>query len=247
MRYSEYIGLNGDMSGKLLDVLEAVALYGPATLDQLYGKLCRTRSSVYRALVQLEQSRWIRRSINGRSFTISGKMEKLSEIRYNTSDDIDEILINLQRLIKGRRCAVTVLAHVKGGDFEIIDSNRFPLPQSVSCNDRKEIFSRVVGVVRHRTTRDVSENRLDLLDAQIIDYASDVGTNGFLVSPDFEMSVTPVLMLSGELVLIILENTDYSVSSLNDILQITRDLLEILAMLNVSLVHRDVQSKLVAE
>lgn len=113
------------MASRVLEVLEAVAMFGPASLDEISEKLPRTRSSVYRTLKALEVNGWIRRSLNGRSFLLSSRMERLADCQFNMSDEVADVIDIFRKKLINQRLLLTIAAHVKGKDFAIVDSNAF--------------------------------------------------------------------------------------------------------------------------
>lgn len=221
------------MSNRILDVLEAVAVYGPSTLDQLHAKLPRTRSSVYRALIDLEQNGWIRRSLNGRSFSISCKMEKLSDLHFNVSDDLDHVLKTLRQQVKGSKCYLTIACHVRANEFAIIDSSLYPSPRSIDCDEVNHYLSRIINYFRSSgliiRARVLSEHHNSIDDSSLADFL----INGFLFEDELEVGFIPFLLGSGELLMIICRNRDFSPITSREIQQFTRCIFETISKLDV--------------
>lgn len=228
------VGLIGSMSNRILDVLEAVAVYGPSTLDQLYRKLPRTRSSVYRALIELEKNGWVRRSLNGRSFFVSSKMEKLSDLHFSLSDDFDRILILLRSKTKGSNCYLNIVCHIRADDFAIVDSNLYPLPRSIDCNDLKLYLSKIVNFLRESgllpfgsqaTSKKICSN----YDCSL----EDLLKNGFLFEETLGAGIVPFLLDSGELIMIICRSREVMAMNFSDAQRFTENLFEEIARADV--------------
>lgn len=235
------------MSNRILDVLEAVAVYGPSTLDQISGKIPRTRSSVYRALVELERNGWIRRSINGRSFTVSCKMEKLSDLQFNVSDDVEYLLKSLKAYAKGFKCTLTVVGHVRAKEFAIIDSNQFPSPLSIDCEEIKHFLSSILHMLRASgllAGANYANSAVDSAEAVLI---SELNANGFIYSSDLEMGIVPIVINSGELIMIICRNRDFSVIGSREVEDFSRNIFDAISHLNVFTFKNNYKLGLVAE
>lgn len=191
------------MSNRILGVLEAVAKHGPATLDEISSKLPRTRSSVYRALIELERAGWIRRSINGRSFAATCKMEDLSSLQCATSHEVEPLLELIKGVFKNRKHVLHVFGHLKGKQFFLIDSNEFPHPGPSSPGDVVDLLNELVRALQ---TSDhlggwrcvPSENPMEC--TKII---NEITCRGYKFFDDFDLAAAPVLAETGELVIVL--------------------------------------------
>jgi predicted transcriptional regulator len=235
------------MSNRVLEVLEAVAVFGPASLDEICDKLPRTRSSVYRSLKVLEIDGWIRRSLNGRSFQISCRMEKLSEGQTGASDNITDIIDTLRNKLKNQRLLLTIASHIKGDEFEIIDSNTFPIPKLLECPYRRDMLSDLVTAISIGGNRTLLQRSAWLNEnSKLREISTKISEEGYLISTEFEMGLLPILVDSGELIIVVLENKSHSITSLGRIQETLRDFAECLKQRNVSLLQNDESKSLLA-
>lgn len=228
-------------------MLEAVALYGPASLDAITARMPRTRSSVYRALVDLENSGWIRRSINGRCFRVSSKLEKLADLHLSIAGDVSGVLDVLRSLLPNHKVVMSLVAHVKGHEFAVIDSSAFPLPLAVVDPDKQTALHDVLialrqsGVLRgqgHARTPD-EPHYWSLMD--------ELSRNGFVFNAELEMSIVPVLVSSGDLVMIICENKNFAPNGMATVLNATDSIYRDIAYLDVFTFENNALDRLVAE
>lgn len=200
------------MAAKILEVLESVAMHGPATLDQITDKLPRTRSSVYRALVNLERSGWIRRSLNGRCFTITSKMEELSVNQFFASACADKIINTLKRM--NLKLEVLVILHVKGTEFSIVDSSQYPLQTSI---EGEETLTNLICEMQ-------SEGLINIPGFNIVNKTTHSKTlltkelrkDGCLAFDFINTCIIPIKTMLGELMFIVLSDKKYTRTSPND-------------------------------
>lgn len=224
------------MSNRVLEVLEAVAKFGPASLDEISGRLPRTRSSVYRALKSLEVDGWIRRSLNGRSFLLSCRMERLADSPYTTSEGTAEVIDILRSKLKNQRFLLTIVTHIKGNDFAIIDTNAFPIPTLFECPYKKDILADLVAAKSESKSRTLPQRSAWLnKQAKLAEISKKISEDGYLISEELEMGLLPVLVDSGELLIVILENKSHSIASLERLRDRLEDFFECLKHRNVSL------------
>jgi len=235
------------MSSRVLEVLEAVAMFGPASLDEISEKLPRTRSSVYRALRTLEGAGWIRRSLNGRSFSISCRMERLADCQFNMSDDIAEVIDIFRDKLKNQRLLLTIAAHIKGIDFAIMDSNAFPIPVLLECPHRKDMLFDLVTAITSSGSRTLHQRSAWLNDnSKFGEISTRIREDGYVISDEFEIGLIPVLIGSGELIIVMLENKNDANASLGRIRKTIEGFAECLKQRNVSLYLDDDSKRLLA-
>lgn len=235
------------MASRVLEVLEAVAMFGPASLDEISEKLPRTRSSVYRTLKALEVNGWIRRSLNGRSFLLSSRMERLADCQFNMSDEVADVIDIFRKKLINQRLLLTIAAHVKGKDFAIVDSNAFPLPVVLECQYRRDMLSDLVTAVSSSGSRTIHQRSAWLNEnSKFRAITTGISEAGYFISDEFEMGLLPVFINSGELVIIMLENKKHSNVSLGRIRKIMGDFAECLKQRNVSLYRNDESKRLLA-
>lgn len=135
------------MSCRVLEVLEAVAMFGPASVDEICEKLPRTRSSVYRPLKALDVDGRIRRSLNGGSFLISRRMERSADCQFNMSENIAGIIDIFRIKLGNQRLILTIASRVNGNNFAIMASNVFPISAVLECLDRRDMLSELVTAI----------------------------------------------------------------------------------------------------
>jgi predicted transcriptional regulator len=215
---------------RVLQVLEAVAMHGPATLDQFMAKIPRKRSSIYRALKDLEAAGWIRRSLNGRTYTISHRMEALANLHFNVSDELTEIIQNLRNIIPRRKVSITILYHIRGDDFAVIDSNLFPLPSGLECEYVKSIMQYLALTFRSSDyhgglpLRSFPQRNIEYL--HLID---EVRKRGYIYFKDHETGVMPLFLPTGESIFIVAEDRNFSATSEARIISIFTEVLNTLS------------------
>jgi len=235
------------MSSRILDVLEAVAMFGPASLDEISEKLPRTRSSVYRALKALEVDGWIRRSLNGRSFLISCRMERLVDYQSNMPDDIAEVTDIFRNKLKNQRLLLTIALHIKGNHFAIMDSNSFPIPVALECPYRRDMLSDLVTVISVNKIGTLQKKSTWLNEnSKFREISKRIREEGYIISNDLEMGFLPVLIGSGDLIVVMLENKHQSNVSLARIKSTMEDFAECLKKSNVAIYRSDESSRLLA-
>ena len=192
------------MGLQILEVLEAVARYGPATLDELEGKLPRTRSSVYRSLTVLEKAGWVRRSINRRSFMTTQKVEALGELTIACGDDVSEFFEALEKTVSGTKCLLSIVTHLRGDEFAVLDSTQCPWPGTLSCKDELEVLTDVIHAMRGEKMI-VGNFVTAPYEARLIHqtYISDLRRHGYIFARNFETGIVPVVIRTGELLFIL--------------------------------------------
>lgn len=202
------------MAHRVIEVFEAVALFGPITLDDLTKKLPRSRSSVYRALVALYKDGWIRRSINGRSYYISPRLENLCDRQYLFDGDFCDLLDVLDIYLASNKLSVTVAVLLKGAEFIVLDANSFPIPNSLDCLIMKELISEVARIVN-----EVGKKVTDTLDGHNYmpisenTVLAELHNNGFMYYYEADFAVIPVKTRSGEVAYVIIEDLNLDVTS----------------------------------
>jgi hypothetical protein len=224
------------MSNRVLEVLEAVAKFGPASLDELSDELPRTRSSVYRALKSLEVDGWIRRSLNGRSFLLSSRMERLADSPSTTSQGTAEVIDILRGKLKNQRFLLTIVTRIKGNEFSIIDTNAFPIPALLECPYKKDILADVLAAKSESKSRTLPQRSAWLNNkTKLTEISKKISEDGYMISEELELGLLPVLVDSGELLIVILENKSHSTASLERLRDRLEDFSECLRQRNVSL------------
>jgi DNA-binding transcriptional ArsR family regulator len=236
------------MVNRVLEVLEGVAVYGPVTLDEITARLPRTRSSVYRALKSLEADGWIRRSLNGRSYSISSKMEKLSDLQFNISDDIGELVKVLHALPGRSKLSFTLVAHVRGVEFAIIDSCIFPLPLEVKCSYQKEKLASLVSAMRNGGLLRNSPKQASLENEDsFYSLYKELQAFGYVFCEDLDTGMVPVSLSSGELVIILITGRSFLQSGLDKTRKVIDSLITSLNETNVYVFKGDDREPLTAE
>lgn len=195
---------------RLLEVYEAVAIHGPATLDQLQEAMPRTRSSVYRALIDLEQNDWITRSLNGRTFTVSYKMEHLCSQNYVPSYEIFQLIAILKKIKKVIKSSVAVAAHIKGNEFSFVDSSIFPFEKTISCSEITEAMTSILLVMRADKSLGISIPYDRQLGAEAKSAVSEGLTKfGFVEIDAVETTILPLFLPNGEVLFILCRCKEY--------------------------------------
>jgi DNA-binding MarR family transcriptional regulator len=110
------------MPTKELRVMERIAKYGPCTLDELTSVGGFTRSSVYRSLTKLEDCGWVRRSLDGRRYFLTSRLEKLLDRASVPASHAESILDVIKQDLLSAKHKLTLIHHVRGEAFEIVDA-----------------------------------------------------------------------------------------------------------------------------
>lgn len=202
------------MAHRILEVFEAVAHYGPISLDDLTDHLPRSRSSVYRALIALHEAGWIRKSMNGRSYYLSSRLEKLCDLQYSFADDVCDLLDALSIYSRNNKCAIAAVALVKGLEFIVLDTNTFPVPSNIVCPVEKEILGQVTTAIRKSgLMRGYPAPNHDDISAHEKMLVLKLQSRGFIYFGEMHIGVIPLRMGSGEFIFLVIEEIDLSPTS----------------------------------
>lgn len=110
------------MTIKELQVMEEIAQYGPCTLDELTSLGAFARSSVYRVLTKLEDSGWVRRSLDGRRYSLTSRIEKLMDRANMTWISAESILDVIKKNVLNPKYKLALIHHIRREAFEIVDA-----------------------------------------------------------------------------------------------------------------------------
>jgi DNA-binding transcriptional ArsR family regulator len=235
------------MSSRILEVLKEVAMFGPASLDEICEKLPRTRSTVYRALKALEVDGWIRRSLNGRSFLISRRMERLADCQFNMSDNITEIIDIFRIKLRNQRLLPIIDSHINNNNSSIMDSNVFPIPTVLEYPYRRDMLSNFVAAISVSGTRTLNNRSAWQNEkSKFREISTGIREEGYVISNEFELRFLPVLIGLGNMVIVMIENKSHSNVSLGRIKNTIEDLVESLKKRNASLCRNDENKRLLA-
>jgi hypothetical protein len=208
----------GLLSSKILKVLEAVATFGPATLDQITAKLPYTRSSVYRALILIENEGWIRRSLNGRNFLLTDKMEDISNRSAYQPAGIVDLVNMLESMRKETRLTLSIVTQIKANVFCVVDSTDFPLILENVPPETEKLLGIIATLIAklglasvpHRKPREQESSNTQRIADSLV-------SHGYFVADDLLLGVVPFVDPSGETFLIVCEDKEFTNDRVEDI------------------------------
>ena len=150
------------MPKKDLDLIELISHNGPCTLDELTSLAAFTRSSVYRSLISLESQGWLRRSIDGRRYFLSSKIEKVLDRASFPPMQAERILDCVRKNTWNSKYRLALIHHVRGAAFEIVDSSDRQAEVLSMMLDVQDILSRIARLTSHDRRQKDTDGTADL-------------------------------------------------------------------------------------
>lgn len=161
------------MTTKELQVMEGIAQYGPCTLDELTSVGAFTRSSVYRSLTKLEDSGWVRRSLDGRRYYLSNKIEKVLDQATFPAGPAEKILDAIKECLMNAKYKLALVHHVRAGAFEIVDATGGQPDALSMLLDVQELLEPIVNTMIKFGRESGSKNDAALSVVRIQDFLPD--------------------------------------------------------------------------
>jgi len=138
-------------------------------------------------------------------------MERLSDLQFNISDDMIKLIEAFRVKPRSGRYAITIIAHVRGQDFAVIDSSIFPPPFTIDCPDQNDKLSALVAAMRNSGVLRSSKEQTTPTEERLYDsIINDLHEKGYVFFEDLDLGLVPVVLCSGELVIIMIQETNYS-------------------------------------
>lgn len=174
--------------------MEGLAQYGPCTLDELTSVGVCTRSSVYRSLTKLERNGWVRRSLDGRRYFLSSKIEKVLDQVSFPASHAEHILDSIKETLLNAKYRVALVHHVRSDAFEIVDTTGTQADAISMILDVQDSIPPIVNAIMEFGRENGSEDNTALAVIRIQDLLSDSGNDDELFLID-EYSQTAIITM----------------------------------------------------
>ncbi len=192
---------------RLLQVFEAVARFGPISLDHVFPLVGRSRSATFRALKNLETSGWIRRTFNGRQYVATSVIDDLSEQGAISPPELDLICALLGGYQKRNRLGMQVGFYITPKTFYLLEcSEKGALSDMVLCPGEETIaciaFSLLPASRQEKIFSDLNRT-LDLISreelrARVRNYSLSLQARSYLHDPSGNVAFIGLKTPSGQ-------------------------------------------------
>jgi hypothetical protein len=182
------------MPTKELQVLELISQYGPCTLDELTSAGAFTRSSVYRSLTKLESCGWVRRSLDGRRYVLSSKIERVLDQASFPTRHAEYILDSIKENSLNAKYRLALVHHVRGGALEIVDTTGTHADALNMMLDVQESIPRIVNAMMQCGRDNSAEGQTGLAVVRVQDFLPDSGKDGewFLIDDHSQIAIITI-------------------------------------------------------
>ncbi|NVO57390.1 hypothetical protein HW561_16465 [Rhodobacteraceae bacterium B1Z28] len=106
---------------RILDVFQAVVKQGPASLNEIYPAIKRSRSAAYRALNDLVAAGWVRTTVSGHQYVATSVVDDLASHCAASSVDLDVVCRLLTKHHKDHSIAIQVGLYATTRSFFLIE------------------------------------------------------------------------------------------------------------------------------